>query len=143
MSPRHSDLSESRRLAAVWFADIVGYTALSTGDEPLALLIVEVLQTASRNAAERHGGTVVKFLGDGVLAQFRSAEGAARAALQLQLRFQQLTEGWTGGPHQLRIGVHLGDVVVRPDGDIMGDGVNRASRLEGLAEPGQILVSER
>ena len=142
MSPPHSDLSESRRLAAVWFADIVGYTALSTGDEPLALLIVEVLQTASRNAAERHGGTVVKFLGDGVLAQFRSAEGAARAALQLQLRFQQLTEGWTGGPHQLRIGVHLGDVVVRPDGDIMGDGVNRASRLEGLAEPGQILVSE-
>ncbi len=142
MNPRQPGSSESRRLAAVWFADIVGYTALSTGDEPLALLIVEVLQTASRNAAERHGGTIVKFLGDGVLAQFPSAEGATKAALELQLRFGQLTEGWAGGPHQLRIGVHLGDVVVRPDGDIMGDGVNRASRLEGMAEPGQILVSE-
>ena len=142
MSHRQSDSSESRRLAAVWFADIVGYTALSTGDEPLALRIVEVLQTAARGAAERHGGTVVKFLGDGVLAQFSSAEGASVAALQLQLRFRQLTEGWTGGPHQLRIGVHLGDVVVRPDGDIMGDGVNRTSRLQGLAEPGQVLVSE-
>lgn len=65
MSSRQSDSSKSRRLAAVWFADIVGFTALSTGNEPLALRIVEALQTASRGATERHGGTVVKFLGDG------------------------------------------------------------------------------
>ena len=88
MTPGQTDSSESRRLAAIWFADIVGFTALSTGNEPLALRIVEVLQTASRAAAEHHGGTIVKFLGDWVMTQFPSAEGAAQAALQLQLRFK-------------------------------------------------------
>lgn len=134
--------SGSRRLAAVWFADIVGFTNLSAEDEPLALRLVEVVQTAAQGATEAHGGSVVKFMGDGVLAEFSSADGAAAAAIQLQLRFTQVTQGWTGGAHRLRVGVHLGDIAVAADGDIYGDGVNRASRLQGMAEPGQILVSE-
>ena len=140
-TPREKD-SGSRRLAAVWFADIVGYTRLSAENEPLALRLVEVLQTAATAAVEGHEGNVVKFTGDGALAEFVSTEGAALGAMQLLLRFDQLTESWPGGPHQIRLGMHLGDVTVGADGDIYGDGVNRASRLEGLAEPGRLLVSE-
>ncbi len=140
-TPREKD-SGSRRLAAVWFADIVGYTRLSAENEPLALRLVEVLQTAATAAVEGHEGNVVKFTGDGALAEFVSTEGAALGAMQLLLRFDQLTESWPEGPHQIRLGMHLGDVTVGADGDIYGDGVNRASRLEGLAEPGRLLVSE-
>jgi len=140
-TPREKD-SGSRRLAAVWFADIVGYTRLSADNEPLALRLVETLQAAATTAVEGHEGKIVKFTGDGVLAEFASARGGAIGAMQLLLRFAQLTEGWPQGPHQIRLGMHLGDVTVAADGDIYGDGVNRAARLEGLAEPGRLLVSE-
>ena len=142
MTTRREKTSGSRRLAAVWFADIVGFTRLSAENEPLALRLVEVLQTAATAAAGSHEGNVVKFMGDGVLAEFVSTEGAAVGAMQLLLRFDRLTKSWPQGPHQLRLGMHLGDVAVAEDGDIYGDGVNRASRLEGLAEPGRLLVSE-
>ncbi len=134
--------SGSRRLAAIWFADIVGFTRLAAENEPLALRLVEVLQTAATAAVESHEGNIVKFTGDGVLAEFASTERAAFGATQLLLRFGQLTESWPQGPHQIRLGMHSGDVTVGADGDIYGDGVNRASRLEGLAEPGKLLVSE-
>jgi adenylate cyclase len=132
----------SRRLAAVWFADIVGFTRLSTENEPLALRLVEAVQATATAAVESHGGKIVKFMGDGVMAEFASTEGAAFGGLQLLLRFDQVTEGWEQGPHRLRLGMHLGDVAVAADGDIYGEGVNRASRLEGLAEPGTFMVSE-
>ena len=134
--------SGSRRLAAVWFADIVGFTRLAAENETLALRLVETLQAAATAAVEAHEGKIVKFMGDDVLAEFASAKGGAVGGMQLLLRFGQLTEGWPEGPHQLRLGMHLGDVTVAADGDIYGDGVNRASRLEGLAEPGKLLVSE-
>jgi class 3 adenylate cyclase/Tfp pilus assembly protein PilF len=134
--------SGSRRLAAVWFADIVGFTRLAAENDTLALRLVETLQAAATAAVESHEGTVVKFTGDGVLAEFASAAGAALGGIQLLLRFSQLTEDWPEGPHQIRLGMHLGDVTVGADGDIYGDGVNRAARLEGLAEPGRLLVSE-
>jgi len=134
--------SRSRRLAAVWFADIVGFTRLAAENEPLALRLVEVLQTAATAAVGSHQGNVVKFTGDGVLAEFASARDGAWGAMQLLLRFGQLTEDWAQGPHQIRLGMHLGDVTVAADGDIYGDGVNRAARLEGLAEPGKLLISE-
>ena len=134
--------SGSRRLAAVWFADIVGFTRLAAENETLALRLVETLQAAATAAVEAHEGKIVKFMGDGVLAEFASAQGGAVGGMQLLLRFGQLTEGWPQGPHQLRLGMHLGDITVAADGDIYGDGVNRASRLEGLAEPGKLLVSE-
>ena len=134
--------SGSRRLAAVWFADIVGFTRLAAENETLALRLVETLQAAATAAVESHEGKIVKFMGDGVLAEFTSAKGGAVGGMQLLLRFGQLTEGWPQGPHQLRLGMHLGDVTVAADGDIYGDGVNKAARLEGLAEPGRLLVSE-
>ena len=134
--------SGSRRLAAVWFADIVGFTRLAAENETLALRLVETLQAAATAAVEAHEGKIVKFMGDDVLAEFASAKGGAVGGMQLLLRFGQLTEGWPEGPHQLRLGMHLGDVTVAADGDIYGDGVNRASRLDGLAEPGKLLVSE-
>ena len=134
--------SRSRRLAAVWFADIVEFTRLTAENHSLALRLVETLQAAATAAVESHEGKIVKFIGDGVMAEFASAEGAAVGGMQLLLRFGQLTEGWPKGPHQLRLGMHLGDVTVAADGDIYGDGVNRAARLEGLAEPGRLLISE-
>jgi adenylate cyclase len=127
MTTPHETSSGSCRLAAIWLADIVGFTRLAAEDETLALRLVEILQAA---AVEAHEGKIVKFMGDGVLAEFASAQGGAVSGIQLLLRFGQLTEGWPQGPHQLRLGMHL------------GDGVNRASRLEGLAEPGRLLVSE-
>ena len=142
MTNSREKISGSRRLAAIWFADIVGFTRLAAENEPLALRLVEVLQAAATAAVESHEGNVVKFTGDGVLAEFASAERAACGAMQLLLRFGQLTESWPHGPHQIRLGMHLGDVAVGADGDIYGDGVNRASRLEGLAEPGRLLLSE-
>jgi class 3 adenylate cyclase/Tfp pilus assembly protein PilF len=142
MTTSRENISGSRRLAAIWFADIVGFTRLAAENEPLALRLVEVLQAAATGAVESHEGNVVKFTGDGVLAEFASTERAALGAMQLLLRFGQLTESWPQGPHQIRLGMHLGDVAVGADGDIYGDGVNRASRLEGLAEPGKLLVSE-
>ena len=142
MTTPREESSASRRLSAVWFADIVGFTRLVTENEPLALRLVEAVQAAATAAVEGHEGKVVKFMGDGVIAEFPSAEGAALAGIQLLLRFGQLTEDWEQGPYELRLGLHLGDITVAADGDIYGDGVNRASRLEGLAEPGTLLVSE-
>ena len=134
--------SGSRRLTAILFVDIVGFTRLAAENETLALRLVETLQAAATAAVEGHDGKIVKFMGDGVLAELASATGGAAGGMQLLLRFGQLTESWPKGPHQLRLGMHLGDVTVAADGDIYGDGVNKAARLEGLAEPGRLLVNE-
>ena len=131
----------NRRLAAVWFGDIVGFTRLSSQDERRALRFVGVLQETARREIDRHGGTLVKFLGDGVLAFAGSTASAIDAALALRDEFQNRCAA-DGQPLFLRIGVHVGDIVVSPDGDIYGDGVNVASRLHGEAEPGRIVVSE-
>ncbi len=130
-----------RRLAAVWFADIVGYTALSSRDEDAALRLVALLQEVARKEIESHGGTLVKSLGDGVLAQFDSTATAIRAALALRDAFAAATRA-EGRSAQLRIGLHVGDVVVSPSGDVFGDGVNVASRLHGEARPGRVVVSQ-
>ncbi len=134
--------SPPRRLAAVWFADIVGFTSLFAADELLALRLVDVFRAIAHGATAAHGGSVVKFMSDAVLAEFSSVGGAAAAAIQLQRHFTQVTQGWARGPHRLRVGVHLGDIAFAADGDLYGDGVNRASRVQRLAEPGQVLVSE-
>ena len=134
--------SPPRRLVAMWFADIVGFTGLFAADELLALRLVDVFRAVAQGATAAHGGSVVKFMSDAVLAEFSSVSGAAGAALELQRHFAQVTGGWARGPHRLRVGVHLGDIAVADDGDLYGDGVNRASRVQRMAEPGQVLVSE-
>jgi adenylate cyclase len=90
---------------------------------------------------ERHEGRVVKFLGDAVLAEFPSTEMAVRAAATLSQQFRE-ESATSGCPHDLRIGVHVGDVAVDADGDLYGDCVNAAARIEATVDPGQVVVSE-
>jgi class 3 adenylate cyclase/TolB-like protein/tetratricopeptide (TPR) repeat protein len=130
-----------RRLAAVCFADIVGYTRLSATDEAAALDLVSALQRLATEEVEARGGRVVKFLGDAVLAEFASAEGALDGALTLGTRFEEACRR-DGSAHTLRVGVHLGETTFADDGDVYGDVVNVAARLQTAAEPGQVLVSD-
>jgi adenylate cyclase len=131
-----------RRLAAVWFADIAGYTDLSARDEDTAVRLVELLQTIAREVVEKHGGRVVKFIGDAVLAEFQSTDGAVRSALDVRDRFAGGSRSAGLGGYDLRVGVHVGELVTSVDGDVYGDGVNVASRLQGSADPGEVRVSE-
>jgi adenylate cyclase len=128
-------------LVALWFADIAGYSARAAQDERGALQLVEILQTLSRDLVQRYEGRVVKFIGDAVLAEFPSTEMAVRAASALSQQFRE-ESAKKGRAHNLRIGVHVGDVAVDADGDLYGDGVNAAARIEAAVDPGQVVVSE-
>jgi adenylate cyclase len=130
-----------RTLVALWFADIAGYSAYAAEDESAALHIVQILQELAREIVPQFRGCIVKFVGDAVLARFPSAELAVLAAMALSNGYTQRS-GATGRIKKLRIGVHLADVAVAPDGDLYGDGVNAAARIQDAAEPGQLLVSQ-
>lgn len=134
------DSGGRRRLAAVWFADVVGYTRLSAENEDAALQVVSELQRVARTEVERRDGRVVKFIGDAVLTVFDSADAALHAALAMQDGFAASEVVQAHGV-ALRVGVHLGEVMEAEDGDVYGDGVNVASRVEGAAEPGQVAVT--
>jgi TolB-like protein/class 3 adenylate cyclase/Tfp pilus assembly protein PilF len=125
----------------VWFADIVGFTGLSSRDEDGALRLKETFQAITRKVVRERGGTVVKFLGDGGLAVFPSADAAVRAGLDVRRGFESRTTA-EGMAAKLRVGIHLGEVVSEPDGDVYGDGVNTAARIQDEADPGQVVVSE-
>jgi TolB-like protein/class 3 adenylate cyclase len=127
-----------RRLAAVWFADIVGFTPLADRDEDAALEAVAAFQAAARKAIEGHGGRVVKFLGDGALAEFASARLALEAALELCHSFP----GAGSRATPIRVGLHVGEVAGATDGDLYGEGVNLAARIQSAAAPGDVVVSE-
>ena len=137
-----SDATPSHHLAAVWFADLVGYTALSETNEGEAIRAVSRFQAIVRAVVQTHGGRVVKFLGDGALAEFPSTEQAVRSADALRADFTRVAEAEGLGARELRIGVHVGDVAVTEDGDLYGDGVNVASRIQAAADPGEVWVSE-
>ena len=132
-----------RRLAAILAADLVGYSRLIRADEEGTLA---ALQTLRRDALEpivaQHHGRIVKLMGDGVLVEFTSVVDAVRAATQFQ---HSLSERNAGQPEdrrlEFRVGVNLGDVVIDGE-DIQGDGVNLAARLEGLADPGGVCISD-
>lgn len=128
------------RLAAVWVADVVGFTALSSRDHTAALRQLETFQRVSRSAVEDAGGRLIKFVGDGALAEFGSADAAVRAGAALQRTFVEAAE--PGIPYRLRIGINIGEVVSTADGDLHGDGIRVASRLQEEAAPDEILVSE-
>jgi adenylate cyclase len=128
-------------LVAFWFADIVSYSERAAQDERGAMQLIEILQALSRSIVARHEGRVVKFLGDAVLAEFPSTEMAVRAAAALSQQFQE-ESGRSGRAHNLRIGVHVGDVAIDADGDLYGDCVNAAARIEAAVDPGQVVVSE-
>ncbi|TAV74746.1 adenylate/guanylate cyclase domain-containing protein [Rhizobium leguminosarum] len=133
-----------RRLAAILVADVVGYSRMMEADE---VGTFEALKERRRHVLEPvvrdHGGRIVKLMGDGVLLEFPSAINAVEAALQLQLKMTEANVG-IPAPHQviLRIGINIGDVIGEGS-DIYGEGVNIAARLETLAEPGGICMSEK
>ena len=130
-----------RTLVALWFADIADYSARAAEDEVGALRLVEILQALSRQIVRRYDGRVVKFFGDAVLAEFPSTELAVRAAAALSQEYREQS-ATTGRTHDLRVGVHLGDVAVGSDGDLYGDGVNAAARIQKAAEAGQVVLSQ-
>jgi adenylate cyclase len=128
-------------LVALWFADIADYSERAAEDERGALQLIEILQVLARSTVERYEGRVVKFLGDAVLAEFPSTEMAVRAAAALGQQYAE-ESARTGRAHDLRIGIHVGDVAVGADGDLYGDCVNAAARIEAAVDPGQVVVSE-
>lgn len=139
--PPPSPPPAERRLAAVWFADVVGFTVLSERNEEAALRLVAEFQVLARREVEKRSGRVVKFVGDGVLAVFESAGAALEAALAFRDAFHRSSPA-EAVKARLRIGLHVGEIFTAPDGDVFGDGVNTASRIQGAAAPGQVLLSE-
>jgi len=127
--------SSERKLAAILFSDIVGFTALMGEDESATLRIMDANDDIHRKALASNGGHVLKKLGDGLLASFSSASGAVAAAREIQDGVEQ------DGRFDVRIGVHLGDVVISHN-DVHGDGVNIASRIQSEVEKGQIGLSK-
>ncbi len=137
-------MSETRKIAAILVADIVGYSRLAGADEDRILARLRALRSDLIDPTIAvHHGRVVKRTGDGSLIEFRSVVDAVRCAIEVQ---NGLIERNAGLPPErrieFRVGIHLGDVVEEADGDLMGDGVNIAARLEGIAEPGAICLSE-
>ncbi|UWU13938.1 adenylate/guanylate cyclase domain-containing protein [Rhizobium sullae] len=137
-------MSENRKLAAILAADVVGYSRLAGADEERTLARLRALRSDLIDPTIAvHNGRVIKRTGDGALVEFRSVVDAVRCAMEVQ---NGMVERNAGVPQErrieFRIGIHLGDVVEESDGDLMGDGVNIASRLEGVAAPGAICLSE-
>ena len=125
-----------RKLLAIMFTDIAGYTARMGADEPSALRLLERARTVVTDCVGAHAGRVLEHVGDGTLATFESAVAAVACARDIQRALVHDAD------LRLRIGVHIGDVLLE-DGDVFGDGVNVASRIHGLAPPGGICISER
>src|ERR1700732_5215041 len=134
---------EQRKLAAIMFTDMVGYSALAQRDEGLALELLEEHRALLRPAFLNHQGQEVKTIGDGFLIEFASAVAAVNCAVELQEALaRRYLDAPAGGQFQGRICIHLGDVVHR-GGDIVGDGVNIAARIEPLADPGGIAITRQ
>jgi TolB-like protein/class 3 adenylate cyclase/cytochrome c-type biogenesis protein CcmH/NrfG len=131
-----------RRLAAILAADVVGYSRLMEADETATLAVLKALRRDVLSPlAVRHQGRIFKVTGDGVLIEFGSAVNAVQCAIDLQRGMAAANQGQSADRQiVLRIGVNLGDVVVEGS-DLYGEGVNIAARLEGIAEPGGILIS--
>jgi adenylate cyclase len=137
-------MTETRKLAAILVADVVGYSRLAGADEDRTLSRLRGLRSDLIDPAiAAHHGRVVKRTGDGSIIEFRSVVDAVRCAIEMQ---NGMVERNAGLPPErrieFRIGIPLGDVVEESDGDLMGDGVNIASRLEGICEPGGVCLSE-
>ena len=137
-------MAETRKLAAILVADVVGFSRLAGADEERLLARLRALRSDLIDPTIAvHKGRIVKRTGDGAIVEFRSAVDAVRCAIEIQ---DAMVERNAGVPEDrrivFRIGLHVGDVVEESDGDLMGDGVNIAARLEGVAAPGAICLSE-
>jgi adenylate cyclase len=133
--------TEERKLAAIMFTDMVGYSALAQRDDKVALELLEEHRRLLREIFPRFHGTEIKTIGDAFLVEFGSALEAAQCAIEIQRTLAKRNHDVTSNRRiELKIGIHIGDVVHR-DGDVYGDGVNIASRIEQLAGAGGICVS--
>ncbi len=137
-------MNETRKLAAILAADVVGFSRLTGADEERMLARLRALRSDLIDPTIAvHHGRVVKRTGDGALVEFRSVVDAVRCAIEVQNAMVERNAGVSEDRRiEFRIGIHLGDVVEEADGDLMGDGVNIAARLEGVAQPGAICLSE-
>jgi TolB-like protein/class 3 adenylate cyclase/Tfp pilus assembly protein PilF len=137
-------VSETRKLAAILVADVVGFSRLAGADEERTLARLRGLRSDLIDPTIAvHHGRIVKRTGDGSVIEFRSVVDAVRCAIEVQTGLIERNAGVPAERRiEFRVGVHLGDVVEESDGDLMGEGVNVAARLEGIAKPGAICLSE-
>ena len=137
-------MSETRKLAAILVSDVVGYARLAGADEDRILARLRALRSDLIDPTIAvHHGRIVKRTGDGSIIEFRSVVDAVNCAIEVQRAMvERNAEVAPDKRIEFRIGIHLGDVVEESDGDLMGDGVNIAARLEGIAKPGAICLSE-
>src|SRR5437763_12784618 len=136
-----TESTEERKLAAIMFTDMVGYSALAQRDDKVALELLEEHRRLLREIFPRFHGTEIKTIGDAFLVEFGSALEAAQCAIEIQRTLAKRNHDVTRDRRiELKIGIHIGDVVHR-DGDVYGDGVNIASRIEQLAGAGGICIS--
>jgi adenylate cyclase len=130
-----------RRLAAILAADVEGYSRLMRGDEEATMATLSARRAVVDELIARHRGRIANTAGDSVLAEFVSVLDAVRCAVEIQETLERVTETEPGARQmRFRIGINVGDVMVK-DGDIFGDGVNVAARLEGLVRGGEICIS--
>jgi len=130
-----------RRLVAILAADVAGYSRLMGNDEEGTLATLSSFRSVTDNLILRHGGRICGTAGDSILAAFGSAVEAVQCAIDIQHQLAEANNALEEDRRmQFRIGINVGDVMVK-DGDIFGDGVNIAARLEGLAEPGGVCIS--
>ena len=127
-------MSIKRKLAAIMFTDIAGYTAQMSKNEDKALEMLRKKRSIIKPLIDNHNGTYVKEIGDGTLSYFESGYNASACAKELQKEIKN-------DNINVRVGIHIGDIVF-DDGDVYGDGVNIASRIESLAPVGGILISK-
>src|SRR5579862_9119301 len=137
-------MTEARKLAAILVTDIVGFSRLAGADEDRILARLRTLRSdLIEPTIAVHRGRVVKRTGDGSIVEFRSVVDAVRCAIEVQTGMVERNAGLPPERRiEFRVGIHVGDVVEEADGDLMGDGVNIAARLEGVAAPGAICLSE-
>ena len=135
--------AKERRLGAIMFTDVVGYTSMSYRDEGTALGLLGRYRAVLNSVFPKYEGRVVKTMGDGFLVEFVSAVAAVDCAVEVQTKMERFNSSLVDEQKVLvRIGIHVGDVV-HSDGDVLGDAVNIASRVESLAEPGGICVTRQ
>jgi TolB-like protein/class 3 adenylate cyclase len=137
-------MSETRKLAAILVSDVVGYSRLAGADEDRILARLRTLRSDLIDPTIAvHHGRIVKRTGDGAIVEFRSVVDAVTCAIEIQRAMvERNAEVAPDKRIEFRIGIHLGDVVEENDGDLMGDGVNIAARLQGVAKPGGICISD-
>ena len=136
-------MSAGRKVAAILVADIVGYSRLTGADEERTLARLRTLRSDLIDPAIAvHNGRIVKRTGDGAVVEFRSVVEAVRCAIEVQSGIAERNMGLAADKRiEARVGIHLGDVVEEVDGDLMGDGVNVAARLQSVGEPGGLCMS--